>query len=295
MADDDKPTNDFSREQAEALAALPADLALIKIEKETIMAVAAKRPRDLSVIAKGLVAQVREFPGFAAQVLYSRPVGKDEESGKQKFATGLSIRAAEAIAEAYGACDVRSSIEELPNGNARVTATFTDYQRCRTTSQSIVVARTYKARSGKMVTHPLDRFLDVVCKAAQSKVIRDVIVRSVPPALKTTLELAVRTSVRVTAAVAEKIVAHFATLGVTQAEIETFLGAARSDWSDVHRQRLLEIQNALEEEETSVEDVFGARPKAKAPAEKPNGNGGSEAKGGVQAALENPVEVAGNG
>jgi len=258
---DEGADSGMSGEAISALEQLPADLALVKVENQTMMAAAVARPRDLEAIAKGLRKQIVDFPDFARVVLYSRPVGKDE-SGKMKFASGLSIRAAEAVAEAYGFNRISSSIKILPDGNAEVTGSFTDFQRCRVVSASIVVSRSYKSRGGKMVTHPADRFADVVCKAAQSKVIRDVIVRSVPPALKATLELAARSAVRLDEKAVAKIVEYFAGLGVEAAELEATLGASRSGWTDAHRQQLLEISAAIKEEEATVEDVFGPRRKA---------------------------------
>lgn len=290
---DDNNDDDLSP----TIAKIPQDLALIKVENETMMSAAAARPRDLTKIAQGIVAQIREFPGFAAVVLYARPVGKDDE-GQQKIATGLSIRAAEAIAEAYGFNRVWSEVKLLDDGNAQVSASFTDFQRCRVTSASVTVSRTFRKKTGGVQTHSQERFLDVVCKAAQSKLIRDVIVRSVPPSLKTTMELAVRTSVKISDKVAQAIVAYFGELQVTQAELEAFLGAPRAMWSDVHRQRLQEIKNAVESDEdgvaeTTIEDLFGKRP------EKPSAKNGSApvpaaastTQSAVTSALSNPVEA----
>lgn len=283
-----------SKEQVEALASIPEGITLLRMELETMMAAAVKRPRDLEEVSKNLVRQIKTFPAFAEQVLYARPVGKDEETGQQKVATGLSIRAAEAIAEAYGANATRSSIELLPDGNARVTGVFVDYQNFRMLSETTMVSRTYKTRQGKMVTHPQDRFLNVVCKAERSKVIRDAILRAVPPALKATMELAVKTSVRISEKVVEQIVAYFAQHQVTVNELETFLGAPRGAWSDVHRERLAQVRNAITPNEdgvveTTIEDVFGLRPQKSKTA---NGNGGqASAAGAVADALTHPEEA----
>lgn len=280
-----------SKEQVEAIAAIPENLTLIRIELETMMSAAVARPRNLEEVSKSLVAQIKTFPAFAEQVLYARPVGKDEETGQQKLATGLSIRAAEAIAEAYRFNATRSSIELLPDGNAKVTGTFVDYQGGRIISESTTVSRSYRSRGGKMVTHAQDRFLDVVCKAAKSKVIRDAILRAVPPALKATMELAVRTSVRISPAVAEQIVTFFAQHGVSVAELEAFLGSPRSNWSDVHRARLSQVKNAITPNEdgvteTTVDELFG--PRASAPATKENGE--SSGARALEHALTNPTE-----
>lgn len=240
----------------EAHANIPPNLALIKVENETMMAAAVARERNLDKIGKNLVSQIRTFPDFAETVVYARPVGKDE-SGKPVIATGLSIRAAEAIAEAYGFNRVWSEIELLPSGDARVSASFTDFQGGRVISRSVTVSRVYKTKAGKMVSHAQDRFLDVVCKAAQSKLVRDCILASVPPSLKVSMEMSAKQAVRIGPKVVDAIMGYFGGLGVEPGQIETFLGAPRDAWSDYHRARLQEVRIAIEQEGVAPEEFFG--------------------------------------
>lgn len=247
-----------TQESVAAITSLPPDVALIKVENETLMAAASARPRDLEKISAGLTAQVKAFPAFAAKVIYCRPVGKDDK-GQPVFATGLSIRAAEAIAEAYGFNRIASEISLLPDGNARVTASFTDFQRCRVISASVLVSRTYKGRDGKMRTHAEDRFTDLVCKAVQSKTIRDTILRSVAPSLKAELEFAANSATKLDDGKVAKIADAFAEYGVKIEQIEVLLNTPRAAWGDDHRTRLLQLYNAIEDGETTVEDLFGAK------------------------------------
>ena len=62
------------------------------------MAECRARPRDMAAIREELADLLEAFPELAEDAIYSKPVGKDRETGEEKFAEGLSIRAAEALA-----------------------------------------------------------------------------------------------------------------------------------------------------------------------------------------------------
>src|ERR1700747_323704 len=88
--------------QAHAIASLPKDVSILKMEAETISALAAARPRNMAHIKRDLAEILKAFPALAEEAIYNKPVGRDEGSGQQKYARNLSIRSAEAMAEAYG-------------------------------------------------------------------------------------------------------------------------------------------------------------------------------------------------
>ena len=244
-----------------ALANLPPQLAMIRIENDTIQALAAAHPRNHQKIKESLLAQVDAYPAFAKEAIYDKPVGKDAATGVMQFARGLSIRAAEAIAEAYGFCRVRADVQMVDANTAKIEASFTDYQTGRIWQDSSLVSRNYKGRDGKIRQHNEDRFLNVVLTAAKSKVIREVILRSVPPGLRAELHEAIEARL---AAVLDdkamgKIGGAFASKGSAVERLEQLVGRTRkAGWTMKDRERLVGIWNALEAEETSLEELFGA-------------------------------------
>jgi hypothetical protein len=254
------------------LAMLPRDMALMKMENDTIQAMALARPRDYEVVKADIERQLKAFPSFAREAIYRKPVGKDEH-GQQKFARGLSVRAAEAVAEAYGFNRVRTSVDEIPGDDSmvRVTATFTDFQRGRIWEDSGMLSKYYKARNGSRTKTPDDRFYGVVAKAEVSRRAREVILRSVPPGLRSELfEIAERAMANLmTDEQVTKILGAFAKINVTQEEIEKYLGAEREEWNQDHRVTLLEIWNAIKDGETTADEVFRAEPKKPAEGDAP--------------------------
>lgn len=243
----------------QALGALPEDAVLLKLENENIQSLAQAKPRDYQSIKEDLVAQLKAYPSFARTVIYTKPVGRDAQ-GKMQYARGLSIRAAEAIAEAYKYNRVSSTVTPLDEDTVRVEARFVDYQQGRIWQDSGVVSRWYRSKNGKMVRHPEDRFWNVVVKAEVSRRVREVILRSVPPGLRAELmEQAERViDDLLDDSTVEKIIAHFASKGVTLEQLEQHLGRTRrAGWTKEDRRTLLLLWSAIETGETTVEEAFG--------------------------------------
>lgn len=268
------------------LAELPPDLALMRIENDNIQAMATARPRDLEAVKADVLRQLQIFPAMAGQMIYSKPVGKDENN-VQQFARNLSVRAAEMLAEAYGFNRVAAKTTIIDEDHAQVEATFVDYQRGRIWTESNPVSRIYKTRSGQTGRTPEDRFLNIVCKAERSKVIREAILRCVPPGLKQALfEAADKEMAKLLKPEhMQKIVGSFASKGVTLDQLERLIGRTQKQgWLAADRQRLAELWSAIENEEATVAEIFGTvDPSAAAPAAAADHTKAAEAPGRVTA------------
>lgn len=245
----------------QAMASMPADMAILKLENDTIQALATARPRNHKSIKADLLAQIEAYPSFAEACIYAKPVGKDE-SGKQKIARGLSIRAAEALAEAYGYNRVRSDVIDIPGDDSRVKveATFTDYQKGRIWQTSVIVSKYYKSRQGGVQRHPDDRFYGTVVKAEASRCIRECITRSIPPGLRAELMEIVerKLSGLLDDKAVAKIVSHFKKLGVTEQQLEEYIGRSQdAGWTEEDRLNLHGVAQAIKDGETTIADAFG--------------------------------------
>ena len=251
-------------------AELPRDLAVIQMENDSIMAMALAHPRNYAQVLSDLMAQVVAFPSFARSAMYSKPVGTDYDSKKMKFVRGLSIRAAEAIREAYGHVGISSAVVPISDTEARIEAQFTDYQRGSVWRSSTVVSKIYTDRYHKLQRHNDDRFNNVVCKAALSIAVREVILRCVPPGLKSELEECINRQVNsfLDDATVTKIVANFSEKLVSAEDLEKLLGKKRTDWTRDDRQRLVEVWTAIEDGETTVGELFAS---SAARSDKPTG------------------------
>lgn len=242
------------------VAAMPRDIAMLKMENESFHAMAVARPRDFASIAAEMKKQFELFPSFAKEAIYAKPVGKDSNN-KERVARNLSVRAAEAIAEAYGYCRVRTNVE-LIDGHpdvVRVEAYFTDYQKGKVWEDAAIVSKWYKDRNGKMQKIADDRFFGVTVRAAQSKLVREVILRSVAPGLRLELfDMAERQLAKLLDDTeVDKIVSAFSNYNVTQEMIEVYLGRAKAvGWTEKDRLDLLGVFNAIKDGEVTVEGAF---------------------------------------
>ena len=235
------------------------ELLQMRMENETIMAECRAAPRDLGECKRKLAALLREFPEFAEDAIYRRPVGKEEGSERQKIAEGLSIRAAEALAEAYGYNRVRGDVTRIDANTAKVDATFTDFATGRIWQDGRLVSQVATKRDGSQYRINDDRFSDIVCGSAKSRAIREVIVRSVNPALKAWFENECRkiTVTLLTEDRMDEMVKAFSGYGINLVQLEAILGRARSlGWTNSERVKALEIFNALKANETTVADLL---------------------------------------
>ena len=118
----------------EALAKLPRDLAVIKMENDSILAAAAAHPRDHHAIVAEMKSQFDAYPKLAEGARYSKPVGRVEICPRckaetrykkvcpkcgaavpMKIARGLSVRTAETAAALYKYNRIRATVTDLDN------------------------------------------------------------------------------------------------------------------------------------------------------------------------------------
>lgn len=283
----------LAESQVTALQNLPPHLAILKLENDTIQAMAVARPRDHKAILADVKEQLEAYPEFAKSAIYNKPVGvvwkivckcgerfevsyipKDgltcpkcdgsvmaSKKKIKKFARNLSIRTAESLAEAYGYNRVRSDVTLVDEDTVRVEATFTDYQRGRIWQDSGLLSKVYKDWRGKMKRTPDDRFFNVVVKGEASKRIREVILRSLPAGLKLEVRAAAEAKLEESLSDSDidKIITSFAKKGVTVEMLEAHIGQPRQvGWTQQDRLNLVGIWNAVEDGETTLREAFGS-------------------------------------
>jgi len=231
---------------------------LVKMENESIASMAVARPRNMKAIMADLTEQLDAFPVFAESAVYVKPVGKDDR-GQMQYARGLSIRAAEALAASFGYCRVETSVEPVDENHVRVSATFTDFQSGKIWRDSGIISRFYRDRFKKTVRHTDDRFYNVICKAELSKRTREVIVRSVSPGLRAQFQAAAERAMAnvLTDETTGKMVNAFNAIGVDLVALEKFIGRSiKLGWTVDDRTKLMQVYNAIKENETTVAEVF---------------------------------------
>lgn len=237
-------------------------VALIRMENDTLFAAARAVPRDHKQIRSDLVAQLDAYPQLAAECIYSKPVGRDKETNEMKYATGLSVRCAEALADVYGYNRVEAETIELDADRVKVIATYTDFARVRVWRTSGILSKSYKDRNGKMQRIADDRFYSIVCKAEASRLIREAICRAVPPGLRAQIRDLCERKIAglLSDQGVKKIADKYSELGVTVEQLETHIGRKSNKWTEADRITLGKLYNAIEQEEITVQQAFAGEP-----------------------------------
>lgn len=241
-------------------ADLDRDATLMRIDNETIQAIAQTRPWTHAGVLADIKEQLETYPTFAAAAIYNKPVGRDKDTGQMKYARGLSIRAAEAIAAACGTNRVHVRQIPVDADTVRVEATYVDYRNGRIWQAERIVSKNYTDRYKKRRRHSDDRFYDLVLEAAGSKAVREVILRCTPPGLRSELERIAEEQINqlLDETTASKIVSQFAGRSVTKEMLEQHVGKRLDGFTKSDRATLLGVWNALEAEETTIAEAFPA-------------------------------------
>lgn len=273
---------------------LPPNLMLLRMENETIMSAAAVRPREPLKIVSQLKELIEAYPAAADEAIYSKPVGKvtrvtcgndrcriqyevnkvdgdtvcptcnsREKDGMrkvQKFAEGLSIRAAESIRSIFGYTRMATTCEILENGDARISGTLVDYSAGNMTSDERIVSRRYKAYGGEIVETPIDRFVNVVIKAEKAKLRRDVILDSTPGIIKAMFRDACEKKLLdliTPEQITQVIIPEFVKFGINAAELDEIIGRPHSmGWEKEDRVQCRKILEALKSGETTKAELL---------------------------------------
>jgi hypothetical protein len=229
---------------------------LVRLENFTQASIAVQRPRDLAKIQEELIAGVMANPEYACRLIYCKPVGREEANAPMKFAEELNIRGAEAIASLYN----NSSFGWEPVADDGETftgvAVWLDYERNIRHTMTFRVAHVMKQRGGATMRIPDDRFADVVVKAAASKAVREVILRSIPPWTREALTAKVWEIIGREKGDTDELSRAFASRGVPYTRIEHLMGKKMGELRGDDVARLFGVLNALRDNELTVEQAF---------------------------------------
>ena len=246
---------------------------LIRLENTTQIQVSMQHPRDEAKILGDALKELDLYPSMADEVLYSKPVGKDD-NGKMKYAEGLSIRTAESLANRWKNSAFGCEITGEDSEGVILAAVFLDYESNTRHVVQKKVSRYYKSRQGIKTLHPVDRFADVVIPANQSKLLREVILRSLPAGLKLEYESKARAILgsgdknkRIT-----KLVAGFMRLGVSKSKLEELAGKKVEELTPEEITNLIGAGNAIKDGESTIEQLIVDKTNSEKLVERMSGN-----------------------
>ena len=254
---------------------------IVRLQDESMQAIAIQRPRDIETVKNSAIAEVEAFPEQADRYFYSIPYRTtrcDHPIGKMcptcEMVEGPSVHAALALQRYWGNCTSSWRVDSEDADHVWLVGVFLDYQTNTRFEKSFRASKKIRKRDG--TTYPLnDQKLTMAMNAAGSKAQRNAIMAGVPDPLKIMIlsrakQLAVGENPSQT--ISEKqvgeIVKAFGTYNVTLELLVTKLGVPSDQWTMAHRSQLKGLYNALVDGEAS-EELFGptvkqtkAKPKA---------------------------------
>lgn len=158
-----------------------------KTTMEVVFARADQKPRSIKQFLNKAIDIAICDDDVAESCIYRRPVGRDQRTGQQTFAEGMSIRMAEIVAATYGNIHVEVDLVEDSPTKVIVKARAIDLEN--NNFQTAQVVESTVTKSGR----PYDeRMRVVIIKAAMAKARRDAIFMVVPRAVAKPIEKAVR-------------------------------------------------------------------------------------------------------
>lgn len=251
-------------EEAQApMELLAQGASIVKLENQTQMQIAIQRPRDEVKILSSALKELDLYPSMAREAIYVKPVGKDDQ-GQMKSVEGLSIRAAESLANRWANSSWGTTIISEDEESATIAAVFLDYESNTRHVKEQRVSKFYKTRQGQIIRHAPDRF-DIVMGANGSKNLREVILRSLPAGLKKEYETKARGILKKEPIATQRtaVLERFLDLGITQEQIEVWKQKAMKEWKKEDVIDALGLANAIRDGEVSIESVFSSlNPKA---------------------------------
>jgi DNA-directed RNA polymerase subunit RPC12/RpoP len=236
--------------------------AIVRLENTTQMQVALQRPRDKDKILDSACKSLDKNPAFAEFVRYRKPVGKNER-GEMNYAEGLNIKAAEALKIFWGNCASAGEIISETDDDVVIACAFVDYETNIRTAMTRRVAKYYTTKDRKVVRYTPDRF-DQTVAAKMSILMRETILRSLPPDLKMAYEGKAVQVMRKRKAPDRlaKMLKAFESLGVKQEQLESLQGKPYKEFAQDDADALTGIYNAIVEKESTIQEIFGEQPKS---------------------------------
>jgi hypothetical protein len=225
-------------------------------EIDVQISTAKRYPRSLSQFKTKALAMVSMDEQTAESCFYSRPVGKDLQTGKQKYAEGMSVRLAEIVAACYG---------NIRHGSFIVTQTDRQVVArgfCHDVEGNVAATCEAVEATVKRDGRPYDeRMRVVIAKAALAKADRDAIFKVVPRALCRVLEDAARKvaigDAQSISSRREAALAWAGKLGVSNARVFAALDVkGADDITGEHIKTLLGLKTALQDNDITVEEAF---------------------------------------
>lgn len=233
---------------------------LMRIENDSMLAVAIQRPRNEANVLKGALNELAMVPEEAKKNYYAIPY-KDRDTGKIVTVTGPSINAAMALARRWGNCSAATRIVNEDATGFDIEGVFIDLESNFRVSKPFRVGKTAKRKGGGAYLLDPQRLLMAV-QAGASKASRNAILAGLPTYLVRAYDTRAReiAAGNLDAAADPRKVAGlfkaFERFKVTKEMLEAYVESPIAEWTGETLSNLIGLGNALNDGQVTVEDLF---------------------------------------
>jgi hypothetical protein len=265
MRKNSPPETDHAPLDSDAAELVRQGSALMRVENESMLLVATQRPRDEAKVLKAAIAELELVPEEASKAYYSIPF-RDKVPGTRQVritkVEGPSIKAAMALARRWGNCSATARVLNEDVDGYDIEGVFIDFETNFRISRPFRVSKLLKLRGGRVVTLDPRRAVQAI-QAGASKAIRNAILAGLPAYLVNGYDKKARQIVggdldkKAAPTTVQSAVKAFAKWAVTQEQLEQYVELKAADWTGTTIAELRGLYNAILDEQTSVEEVFG--------------------------------------
>lgn len=236
---------------------------LMRIENETMLAVAVQRPRDEAVVIKKAVGELNLAPENAKAAYYSIPYRERQQDGSYKVVKveGPSIKAAMSLARRWGNCTVASRIMNEDETGWDLEGVFVDFETNFRVSRPFRVSKVAKKRGGG--TYRLDPQRELMAlQAGASKAIRNATLAGLPDYLVAAYNSRAREIVggkldqKATPETIAAVMRAFAGIDVKQEQLERYTKMAIDLWTGSEIADLRGLWNAIQDGQITADEAF---------------------------------------
>lgn len=244
-----------------ALDLVSAGATLMRIENETMMAVAVQRPRDERRILKAALDELDIVPALATRCFYSIPYveNKGRDNERTVYVSGASINSARNLLRRWGNASTAALIESEDDEKVVLAGVFVDMETNVRFKRPFAVTKWQHRRGGGAYRLSNERLMMAI-QAGASKAERNAILAGLPDWLVQSYYDKARAIAAKDAkdgGTVSKITTTFLAFGVTREMLERLIGKHLDKLDENALVHLRGLANALRDGEKDVDEVFG--------------------------------------
>jgi hypothetical protein len=238
---------------------------IMRVENDSQATFALMHPRGerKEPVLETALKELRAYPDFAARAFYSIPYAEKKGSDRKIAVEGPSIKAAMALSRLWGNCASAGRIVEEQSDRYVVEGVFLDYETNFRVLRTVTVSKFITYSNGFTEKIRPDR-IDKAIQAGISKAQRNAVLNALPVPL---IDTYFREAKRIAAGMKGKtkgerpreFLQECAEIGITPEMIQAKFGAGYDSLSDEQFGELVGAKNAIEDEQATIAEVFGAQ------------------------------------